>query len=216
MDETAIEPGSARDEPSSPPTPEASGGVDPGAGSGSAFHARRWKKHKGFALLLGALVGSLAGYANSTIGIMVGLPFALYSEGAFLAVLVVVLVPIIEEHVKLFSLLLLRAEEQASYSPRRWLVLGALAGLGFGLAEAAFYWQAIAPESLLAANLNIGTRLLMTVPFHGLTVTASAYGYGLYRATGARRPLVQGLALAIVLHGAFNGFQLLKASGVFG
>lgn len=218
MDDTLLEddPDTATPPPTPPPDGDASTPAGAPEGSSSRFHARRWRKHKGFALLVGALAGGLAGYANTTLGLTLGLPFALYSKTAFYAFLVVLVAPVVEEHVKLFSLLLLRAEEQASYSPRRWLVLGALSGIGFGLAEAALYWQAIAPQSLTAANLNLGTRLLMTVPFHGLAVTASSYGYGLYRAKGSLAPLVRGLSVAIALHAAFNGFQMLKASGVIG
>lgn len=211
MDETVFRP-----EPPDPDPTDDQADPGPGREPGSAFHARRWRKHKGYALLVGALAGGLAGYANTTLGATLGLPFALYSQSAFLVFVLVVVAPLVEEHVKLFSLSLLTTEEQAHYTPRRWMVLGALSGIGFGLAEAALYWQAIAPQSLLAANLNLGTRLLLTVPFHGLTVTASAYGYGLYRYRGSTAPLVKGLAVAITLHAAFNGFQVLKSTGVFG
>lgn len=181
-----------------------------------AFHRRRWRRHKLFALLVGGLAGGLAGYANSTLGTAVGLPFALYSKDLFLLVLVSVVAPLVEEHVKLFSLFLLRSEEDAVYSPRRWMVLGVLSGIGFGLAEAALYWQAIAPVSLLAANLNLLNRVLLTVPFHGLTVAASGYGYGLARHTRSSWPLVRGLTVAVLLHAAFNGFQVLASMGVLG
>lgn len=180
---------------------------------GEAFHRRRWRKHKGLALLLGAVAGGLAGYANTTFGAAVGLPFALVSADAFLIVLTVVVAPVVEEPVKLLALHFLDIEEQASYTPRRWMALGALAGIGFGLAEAFFYWRALAPVSLAAASLNAGTRLLLTVPLHGLLVTASAYGYGLSKARRSSLPLALGLAGAILAHAAFNAFQVLQATG---
>lgn len=177
------------------------------------FHRNRWRKHKVIALLVGALTGSLAGYANSTLGIAVGLPFALVSENAFLIVLAVFVAPLVEEHVKLVPLWLLESEEQATYTPRRWMALGALSGIGFGLAEAVFYWQAIAPASVTVASLNLGTRLLLTVPLHGLLVTISSYGFGMARARGSVKPVALGLAGAIVLHATFNGFQVARALG---
>lgn len=184
--------------------------ADP-ATSLSSLHRRRWRRHKGFALLVGGLAGGLAGYANATIGTAVGLPFALHSEQAFLLALTVLVAPFVEEHVKLFSLFLLRFEERAEYAPRRWLALGALSGIGFGIAEAILYWQMIAPESLTLANLNLLTRMSLTVPMHGLAVTASAYGYGRSRIRGDIGPLVVGLLVAILLHAAFNGLQMARS-----
>lgn len=192
------------------------GSASPGDEAGSSFRRRRWRKHKGLALLLGALVGGLAGYANTTFGTAVGLPFALVSADAFLIVLTVVVAPVVEEPVKLLALHFLDVEEKATYTPRRWLALGALAGIGFGLAEAALYWRALAPVSLAAATLNAGTRLALTVPLHGLLVTASAYGYGLWRARRSRAPLALGLTGAILAHAAFNAFQVLQATGAIG
>jgi RsiW-degrading membrane proteinase PrsW (M82 family) len=184
--------------------------------SDAGFHARRWRRHKGFALLVGALTGSLAGYANSTLGLAVGLPFALVSENAFLIVLSVVVAPLVEEHVKLVPLWLLETEEKATYTPRRWMTLGTLSGLGFGIAEALFYLQALAGTSLQLAGLNLLTRLLLTVPLHGVLVAITGYGYGLARARGRARPIALALAAAILLHAAFNAVQVGRAIGVVG
>ncbi len=179
------------------------------------FHDRRWRKHKWIALALGALLGSLAGYANSTFTLF-GLPFVAGDPGALFVLLVIVIAPVVEEHVKLLALVFLQAEEQATYTPRRWLVLGAFVGLGFGAAEALLYWLVLAPSSLAAANVNLTIRALLTLPLHALTVSLSGWGYGASRLTGRTFPLLRGLVLAIAIHMAFNTFQLLKLAGATG
>ncbi|MDX1610776.1 MAG: PrsW family glutamic-type intramembrane protease [Candidatus Thermoplasmatota archaeon] len=213
---TLVDPDAKAPEPEPEPSPQPHG--PPAGGPSGArdpetdrFHARRWRKHKLLALVIGALGGGLAGYANTTYGLAIGLPLVAVDPNLFLVVLVVLIAPVVEEHVKLLALVFLRSEERATYTPRRWLVLGAFAGAGFGLAEAALYWQAIAPTSLAAANLNLGMRLLLTVPMHALTVTATGYGYGLSRHDRSIKPLIQGLAVAILVHAAYNGFQILQA-----
>lgn len=188
------------------PTSQDPPGHDP---AGEAFHRRRWRKHKLIALALGALGGGLASWANSTYGLLVGLPAAAVDARLFFVAVAVLVAPIVEEHVKLMSLVFLQQEEQATYTPRNWMVLGAFAGAGFGLVEAAFYWQAIAGASVALANLNLVTRLLMGVPFHALAVTASAYGYGLSRHQRNAWPLIRGLIVAILAHAAMNILQSL-------
>lgn len=186
------------------PAPEPPDDGDPEA---EAFHKGRWRKHKLIALALGALGGGLASWANSTYGLLVGLPAAAVDVRLFYVAVAVLVAPIVEEHVKLISLVFIQHEEQATYTPRRWMVLGAFAGAGFGLVEAAFYWQALAEASVALANLNLATRLLLGVPFHALAVTASAYGYGLSRHQRNAWPLVRGLAIAILAHAAMNTLQ---------
>jgi len=168
------------------------------------------------AFTIGALSGSLAGFANTTYGLTIGLPLLAAGEGAFFALLAIVIAPLVEEHVKLLALVVLRAEEKASYPPRRWLLLGALAGAGFGVAEAVFYWQAILGFSFELANLNLLFRILVTVPMHALTATATGFGYGLARLTGSNVPLARGLVVAILIHATYNGLQVAKSFGVFG
>lgn len=188
------------------PAPDTPDGGDPDA---EAFHQGRWRKHKLIALALGALGGGLASWANSTYGLLVGIPAAAVDVRLFFVAIAVLVAPIVEEHVKLISLVVIRQEEQATYTPRRWMVLGALAGAGFGLVEAAFYWQALAEVSVDLANLNLVTRLLMGVPFHALAVTASAYGYGVSRHQRNAWPLIWGLIIAILAHAAMNTLQSL-------
>lgn len=200
------------------PTPEAGLPADPpppGPDPAAAFHARRWKKHKWIAFLVGGLAGGLAGFANTAYGLTFGLPVALYDEGLFILLLVAVIAPLVEEHVKILSLILLRAEEKARYTPRRWMVLGALSGAGFGVAEALLYWQAIAPLSIAAANLNLLVRAFLTVPLHALTTATSGYGFGLSRLEGRVWPLARGLIVAILIHAAFNAFQTLPVLGAW-
>ena len=174
---------------------------------------KRWKRHRWIAFALGAVGGGLAGFANTAYGLTLGLPLALTNEGLFILLLVAVIAPLVEEHVKLLALILLRAEERATYTPRRWMALGALAGAGFGVAEAFFYFQALIVLSPALAAYNLGLRAALTVPLHALTAAVTGYGFGLARMRRNGWLLARGLLLAILIHSAYNTFQTLEVMG---
>ncbi len=121
-------------------------------------------------------------------GILVSIPFAtffesLYPTGLSAALLVIVLVPFIEELAKVFPLFYRHGETERSL-----VTLGLLIGLGFGIAE--FF------EYVFLAGVPFISRIPGIV-FHASSATITAYGIA------KKNPLPYYL-IAVSLHLANN------------
>jgi len=128
-------------------------------------------------------------------------PWVIFAALVFFALLV----PLLEELCKTLGLWVLLGLEA---TPAQGLVLGAISGAGFGLAETLFNLASPAVQSqwLALAVGRAGTNLLH--------ITASALlGWGLVSAWRAARfeRLALAYAAAVLLHGAWNALSLLSA-----
>jgi RsiW-degrading membrane proteinase PrsW (M82 family) len=156
---------------------------------------------------VGAVVVALFSYD------VLGIPLTTYrpelaQSHAFLAV---VLAPVVEEPAKAFGVVLLtrrrlREEEDG-------LVYGAGAGLGFAATENLIYELPYASSEFLATYITIVVLRILTSSLLHASASAVA-GWGIAR--GRLRPGIQSdawkfLALAMLMHGIFNGLTFVPA-----
>jgi RsiW-degrading membrane proteinase PrsW (M82 family) len=128
-----------------------------------------------------------------------------------LAAGVALVAPAVEEIAKACGLRLFRS---AIHAPGDGLLLGLMAGLGFGFIESAGYilGSVGSPTILILIWLRVATMLV-----HSITTGLTGAGYARARLSGERRAWWSGLGRAILLHVAWNtGVVLILGSGLVG
>jgi RsiW-degrading membrane proteinase PrsW (M82 family) len=128
-----------------------------------------------------------------------------------LAAGVALVAPAVEEIAKACGLRLFRS---AIHAPGDGLLLGLMAGLGFGFIESAGYilGSVGSPTILILIWLRVATMLV-----HSITTGLTGAGYARARLSGERRALWSGLGRAILLHATWNtGVVLILGSGLVG
>lgn len=152
---------------------------------------------------LGAISGFIAGYANITYGGF-AVPFYFVSPTLFIIILVSVVAPLVEEPIKPLGLYFLKEEERVSLRIKDWALLGAFAGLGFGLLENSLYAIEASTYGAAVTTTLFGLRTLLCIPMHMVATTITGFGLGLWARTGNARYFLKFLILAILVHGLYN------------
>jgi RsiW-degrading membrane proteinase PrsW (M82 family) len=122
---------------------------------------------------------------------------------AFVAIAIVA--PMIEEALKPIGLRLMRG---AIRRPIDGLLLGMVAGLGFGIVESTLYLGD------LSGWLLSGWLRLSTLVLHGIATSIVGLAYARSRQSGRRRDLLLGYVRAVLLHGVWNTVALGLAAGL--
>ncbi len=123
-------------------------------------------------------------------------------ERAF--ILSCILAPITEEMLKPMGLIYCKGIA-LMLKARDWLVMGSLAGLGFGVLENSIYsLQAIARGGERAALAVIIYRTFTSLPMHMITSSIAGMGMGLILSKKFRfiAPLLY--FMAVIIHAAYN------------
>ncbi len=161
------------------------------------------RPHYLIALGIGAIAGLIAAFAEAFyIGIAAA---TLIFNGSVLALaLATVIAPIVEESVKPLGLLLLKEDQGLKFDLQSWVILGSLAGIGFGLAENVVYFVSALPFGLDVSLSLLLMRTLLTVPLHSINTTLTGFGIGLWQRSKNARLLLAFLFTAMIIHGSFN------------
>jgi len=152
---------------------------------------------------LGAISGFIAGWANTAYGGLV-VPLYFIRPSLFTIVVVSVVAPMVEEPIKPLGLYFLKEDEKVMLHFRDWALMGAFAGLGFGLLENGVYaFQASTYGATVTATL-LGLRTLLTLPLHMIATTITGFGVGLWAQTGNASYFLKFLVVAMLIHGLYN------------
>lgn len=165
-------------------------------------------EHALICLGIGASSGFVAGWANfSYIGFVSPLFFV--DQTVITIIAITIMAPFLEEQVKPLGLYLLKEEENISLSLMNWALLGLLSGLGFGLLENVFYAIQAAEFGLDVALLLFSLRMLLSVPIHMISTMITGFGVGVWEKRDRGIYFILYLAIAMVIHGLYNGVAIL-------
>ncbi len=151
---------------------------------------------------LGAYAGLMAASYNfQYIGFI--WPLTAENRGLFLFLAISVIAPVVEESVKPAGLYLLKLT-RARIKTREWIVLGAVAGLGFGLLENAIYATEALSHGIHAVLGVLALRTGLSLPVHMAATSIAAFGVMRWRKTGRIEELLKFLLVAISIHSVYN------------
>ena len=128
-----------------------------------------------------------------------------------LSVASVLVAPLVEEVAKGLGLVLLRDPDP---EPEDGLIYGAVVGLAFaGVENALYILEAFVFQGGNEAILVAAYRGVVTVPLHA--ACSAIVGYGVWRARrlGKWRVVAGALAVAVLLHGAYNALVEIQFAG---
>lgn len=117
--------------------------------------------------------------------------------------------PLIEELFKAIGLIFFRGRIRSASDG---LLLGVLAGMGFGFVESAIYIAGTAGSFLLVFAIWLRVATLW---IHSLTTGLTGAGYARKRLSGDGRALWQGFRRAVALHAMWNGAAVLIVGSLF-
>lgn len=165
--------------------------------------SRPTREYLSICIGLGAIAGLIAGYSNSIYGGLIS-PIHDTNKDLYIIILVSVVAPIGEESIKPLGLYLLKSEERISLNLQGWVILGAFAGMGFGLIENGFYALSVMSYGGSAIVTLMALRFLLSLPIHMLNTSIAAFGFGLWDVSGEGRHFFKFLILAVLIHGFYN------------
>lgn len=159
------------------------------------------------AIFLGGVFGLLTSiFYYSQVSVFL-LPFS-FSENmtVYTFLLIVVFAPFGEELMKVMPGVFLETEEELTFSPFGWMILGIGSGLGFTLLENMLYGvRFVSQFNWYGGGLLLLARFLL--PVHMLTTSIASYGIGAWKETVDRKYLVF-LLVAMLIHAFHNLFAL--------
>lgn len=164
------------------------------------------KSHLLISLGLGGLIGFLCAWVN-TFYMIYTLPL-FFVTGNFNIIMLVtacIIAPFVEELSKPIGVYLIKMEEKALLSVKNWMILGAFAGLGFGLMENLMYtFNAYMVAGAEVASLLLLLRTLLCIPLHMIATTISCFGFGLWANTGEIKYFIFYILISMLIHGSYN------------
>lgn len=160
------------------------------------------KRFWALAFGLGAAGGVASGIAEGG-GVLTYAPLYFASPDLFFYVTVAILAPVVEEVLKPIGLYLVKIEERPTLTPKEWMLLGIMAGLGFKILEDLLYVLTTVGIAGVSWGLVLAA-LRGPFPLHMLTTGIAGFGLGLWDLTGRARYFLLLLGVAMLLHGAFN------------
>lgn len=155
------------------------------------------------ALGLGVIAGFIAGWANTIYAGFVA-PLYFIRPSTFTIFVVSVMAPLVEEPLKPLGLYFLKEEEKVSLHLRDWVILGTLAGVGFGLLENVLYAFQVSGYGASVAFTLFGLRSFASLPVHTIATTISGFGIGLWAKTGKTSYFLKFLIVSMLVHGVYN------------
>jgi RsiW-degrading membrane proteinase PrsW (M82 family) len=170
----------------------------------SVFYAFVWGIVSAFlAFALEVLVSIAAGsqYVQLILPVSTTSPGDVLGDPTFIVgviVLFVIVVPLIEEALKALSLRLFR---NVIHSHGDGLLIGLVAGLGFGFVESTGY--TLGSVGGIGIFVAVWARVA-TMMMHGLTTSLVGAGYARARLANEPQAIGRSFARAVVIHGAWN------------
>lgn len=152
---------------------------------------------------LGAISGLVAAFAETNYSIF-AIPVFFAGLG-MIDVGAVIFAPLVEEPSKLLGLFLLNTEEHLHLRLLHWVVLGAVAGMGFGLLEnVAYFFSTYSSSGYAEAILTVLVRTLLSLPTHMTATSITAFGLGLWANDDRKDMFFVFLVIGMLIHGAYN------------
>jgi len=161
------------------------------------------KKCFTFSLYAGAFIGVLTGILTALEVLLYRIVYSPSIEEEIF-ILACIIAPITEEILKPIGLILCRRHAKHLHL-KDWVVMGALAGVGFAIFEnAIYYMSALTRGGELFAIATVLIRTFTTLPMHVLTSSISGLGLGFWFSRGKYIVLPGFYVAAIAIHSAFN------------